>query len=329
MVSNTETKYKNYNYKDDTEYAVRVAKVLLLPIGIWPRYGDLSFRSNLVFYLRVCFIFCLMLFLLVPHFTWTWFKADNLRKLMKIIAAQVFSSLAVLKFWVLIKNKLEIRHCLEVMETDYENIESENERLVMIKNAKIGRFFTAAYLCLSYGGALPYHIIMPLLEERVPKSYDNETLMIPLPYPSEYVWFVVEDTPLYQIIFVTQITISALILTTNTGVYSLIACCIMHSCCLFEVTSNKLERLKERHGSIDTSIFKRELGKVIDFHAHAIWFAETMESALNVVMLAEMGGCTLIICLLEYGILLVRMSLLNFFFFFYNTVVDYSSSLFF
>ncbi|NP_001177429.1 odorant receptor 2 [Nasonia vitripennis] len=296
--------YVNEQYLADTEYVVRVAKTLLMPIGIWPRYGDNSTLSNAIIYIRVCLIFCLMLFLLTPHFIWTWFKAEDLRKLMKIIAAQVFSSLAVLKFWTLILNKQDIRYCLEIMENDYRVVESEEDRQIMLKNAKIGRFFTTAYLGLSYGGALPYHIIMPLLQPRVLRS-DNTT-MIPLPYPSEYVFFIVEDSPLYEIVFVTQILISSIILSTNTGVYSLIACVVMHCCCLFEVTSNRAEKLL-RGMKYDKSKISPELGKklseLIDFHVKAIQYAETMENALNIVMLSEMGGCTIIICFLEYGIL--------------------------
>ncbi|XP_058794731.1 uncharacterized protein LOC131666248 [Phymastichus coffea] len=297
--------YVNADYVKDTDYVVRVAKTLLSPIGIWPRSGDNSPASRFLFTLRVIIIFCLMLFLLTPHFIWTWFVADNLRKLMKIIAAQVFSSLAVLKFWTLVINRKDIRHCLEVMENDYKTVETEEDREIMMKNAKIGRFFTVAYLGLSYGGALPYHIIMPLLEPRVVRS-DNTT-MIPLPYPSEYVFFVVEFSPLYEIVYITQIFISATILSINTGVYSLIACVVMHSCCLFEVTSNKIDKwlanwTPGRQPFSDA--LTRRLGQIIDFHVQAIKYAETMENALTLVMLAEMGGCTLIICLLEYGILL-------------------------
>ncbi|KAJ8676080.1 hypothetical protein QAD02_011866 [Eretmocerus hayati] len=298
------SKYFNENYIADTEYVVRVAKFLLTPIGIWPRSGDGSPSSNMIFYIRVCFIFSLMLFLLVPHFIWTFFKAEDLLKLMKIIAAMVFSSLAVFKFWTLVINKQDIRHCLEVMENDYKEAESEEDRQIMLNNAKIGRFFTTAYLGLSYGGALPYHIIMPLVAPRVLRS-DNTT-MIPLPYPSEYVFFVVEFAPLYPIVFVSQWAISFIILSTNTGVYSLIACIVMHSCCLFEVTGNKIETFlrgrRYNKGMMDSETAKR-LSQIIDFHVRAIEYAETIENALMLVMLAEMGGCTIIICFLEFGIL--------------------------
>lgn len=268
--------YFNENYIADTEYAVRVAKILLTPIGIWPRYGN----NKPVFYARVAVMIGLMLFLLTPHFIWTFFKAEDLRKLMKIIAAMVFSSLAIIKYVNMIINKADIRRCLEVMEKDYHEVETEEDRQIMIKNAKIGRFFTAAYLSISYGGALPYHIIMPLIQPRMPKSYGNDTI-IPLPYPSEYVFFIVEDPPLYHIIFVTQILISSIILSTNTGVYSLIACMVMHCCCLFDVTSNKISNfLKDRKRLLDTDgkhmapdLVKR-LNEIIDFHVGAIRYKD-------------------------------------------------------
>ncbi|KAL7300758.1 hypothetical protein TKK_0006735 [Trichogramma kaykai] len=302
---NEKIPYVNRDYLLDTEYVVKVAKTLLTPIGIWPRDGDDSPRSVTIFWMRIVAVFSLMLCLLVPHFTWTFFKAEDLRKLMKIIAAMVFSSLAVLKYWNMIFTKKDIRACLETMEDHYRLVESEEARQIMLKNAKIGRLFTVAYLSLSYGGALPYHIIMPLLQPRVLRQSDNSS-MIPLPYPSEYVFFIVEDPPLYQIVFVGQILISSIILTTNTGVYSLIACIVMHCCCLFEVTGHKLERLLDGR-SYDKRAVRPDLVKrlvdIVDYHNEAIAYADTIENCLNIVMLSEMGGCTLIICFLEYGIL--------------------------
>lgn len=265
--------YRNENYLEDTEFAVKVGKILLTPIGIWPRFGNYA----PLFYARVALMIGLMLFLLTPHLIWTWFKSQDLRKLMQIIAAQVFSTLAVLKYFNMIINKPKIRSCLESMEDDYRDAESEEERQIMIKNAKIGRFFTTSYLGFSYGGALPYHIIMPLLAPRIPKSYGNETI-IPLPYGSEYVFFVVEDFPLYHVIFVTQILISSIILSTNTGVYSLIASVVMHCCCLFDVTNHRVSRfLEDRKRLLDPKDPKRmapelvqRLNSIINFHVHAI-----------------------------------------------------------
>ncbi|XP_028046067.2 odorant receptor 49b [Monomorium pharaonis] len=289
--------FQNHNYKADTEYVVKVAKTLLTPVGIWPLYRGNSKSDKIKNFFQTSVIFGLMCFLLVPHVIYTFFDAEDLIRYMKVIAAQVFSLLAIIKFWTMIINRDGIRYCLQQMEIQYKNVECEEDRLVMTKSAKIGRFFTVTYLGLSYGGALPYHIIMPLLADRIVK--EDNTTQIPLPYLSDYVFFVVEDSPLYEILFVSQILISSIILSTNCGVYSLISSCVMHSCCLFEVVRRQMETVLKD----GTSDLHRRLGKVIKHHMQAIKFAEMIEKSLNIVFLCEMVGCTIIICFLEIGVL--------------------------
>lgn len=265
----------NKFYEEDISYVVKICKTLLTPIGIWPGLGDGSFSSELRIYCQVCFIFALMLFLLTPHFYWTFFDAEDLTKLMKIIAAQFFNSLAILKFWTFMYSKKDIRYCLKEMEKDYRDVTDPEDRAIMIKNAKIGRFFTVAYLGLSYGGALPYHVVMPLVQPRFLLP-DNVTTRIPLPYPTDYVFFDPSFWPLpaYASLFVIQITISTIILSTNCGVYSFIASCVMHCCCLFDITASKLERCfkileNKRLEVVDEELLKK-FQEVVDYHNYAV-----------------------------------------------------------
>lgn len=262
--NNNSTLFRNLNYRSDTEYVMKVAKTLLTPVGIWPLYRGNSTPDKIKTFFQTGMIFCLMCFLLIPHVIYTFFDAEDLTKYMKVIAAQVFSLLAIIKFWTMILNREGIRYCLQQMEIQYRDVECEEDRLVMTNSAKIGRLFTVTYLGLSYGGALPYHIIMPLLEDRVVKA-DNTT-QIPLPYLSNYIFFVVEDSPLYEITFVSQILISSIILSTNCGVYSLIATCVMHSCCLFEVVRRQMETIL----CDGTNNLEQRLGKIIEHHIQAI-----------------------------------------------------------
>ncbi|XP_011148392.1 odorant receptor 13a-like [Harpegnathos saltator] len=295
--SNDSTLFRNINYRSDTEYVVKVAKTLLTPIGIWPLYRGDSASDKIKTYLQTGVMFCLMCFLLIPHVIYTFFDAEDLTRYMKVIGAQVFSLLAIIKFWTMIVNRDGIRYCLQQMEIQYRDVECEEDRLVMAKSAKIGRLFTVTYLGLSYGGALPYHIIMPLLAERIVK--EDNTTQIPLPYLSDYVFFVVEKSPFYEIIFVSQILISSIILSTNCGVYSLIATCVMHGCCLFEVVRRQIGMVLNN----GTDHLHEQLGRIIENHMRAIRFAEMIEKSLNIVFLCEMVGCTIIICFLEFGVL--------------------------
>lgn len=232
--------FRNFNYRSDTEYAIKVAKILLTPIGIWPIFGD-STLDKIKYSFQTTVVFTLMCFLLVPHVIYTFFDAEDLTKYMKVIAAQVFSLLGIIKFWTMIFKRNDIKLCLQEMEGQYRDVESEEDRLVMTKNAKIGRHFTIVYMGLLYGGALPYHIIMPFLADKIVK--EDNTTHLPLPYLSDYIFFVVEGSPFYQILFVVQIIFSTMILSTNCGVYSLISSCVMHACCLFEVARKHMETL--------------------------------------------------------------------------------------
>lgn len=256
----------NSNYFHDYNYVVKVAQTLLTPLGIWPRYGNDNFFSKLQVILHIIIVFSFMLFLLIPHLYYTFFDAEDLKKLMKIIAAQIFSTLGVIKFWTMIINKKKIKNCLEDIEKNFQNVKTINDRDIMLKNAKIGRFFTTAYLGLSYGGALPYHIVMPLVAERIINN-DNST-QIPLPYLTDYIFFKVETSPFYEFIFILQIFISSLILSTNCGVYSMLAAIIMHAVCLFEIVCKRLENLSKNANNIQELI--TELRIIIQMHNRAI-----------------------------------------------------------
>ncbi|XP_044576197.1 odorant receptor 13a-like [Cotesia glomerata] len=292
-------KYQNLNYKSDSNYAVKVPRTLLTPLGIYPLHGSDTSLSKFLVKIQIIIVFGLMLFLLVPHFIWTFFDAEDLKKLMKIIAAQIFNSIALIKFWTMIIHKKKLRNCLIQMDNNWKNVLCEEDRLIMVKNAKIGRFFTIAYLSLSYGGALPYHIFLPLSAERIVKE-DNST-QIPLPYPTDYVFFVPEDSPGYEMLFVTHIIISTMILSTNCGIYSLITTYITHGCCLFEVVCRHLDEFSKNSTNV---ALKKELSWIVENHNRAIEFAGVLESSLNVVFLCEMVGCTIIICFLEYGVII-------------------------
>ncbi|XP_031834615.1 odorant receptor 43a-like [Nomia melanderi] len=293
-----DSRYRNVHYKEDTEFTVWVAKTLLTPVGVWPLRTTESLLDTVKLVVHIGIIFCLMCFLLVPHVIYTYHDAEDLARYMKVIAAQVFSLLAIIKFWTVIIKKRYIRYCLMEMETQYRDVECEEDRAVMKKSAGIGRLFTIVYLSLSYGGALPYHIILPLMSERVVKS-DNTT-QIPLPYLSNYVFFVIEDSPAYEITFVSQILISSIILSTNCGIYSMIATISMHCCGLFQVVSRQIKTLFE----YDDHELCQRLRDIVMFHLKAIKYAEAIENALSTVFLTEMLGCTIIICFLEYGVIL-------------------------
>lgn len=296
MYKNT-ANYRNVHYKSDTEYVYHVAKTLLTVIGIWPKEDTLS--NNIKMYIQTTIVFFLMCFLMIPHVIYTFLHCKNLSKYMKMIAAQVFSLLAIIKFWMMIINRKEIRLCLNEIEVQYRDVKCEEDRLVMMNCAKIGRLFTTVYLGLTYTGALPYHVIIPLISERIVK--EDNTTQIPLPYMSDYVFFVIDDSPMYEMLFVLQMIISTIILSTNCGIYSLIPSITMHGCSLFEVTNRRIEALC----TWNEQDLRDRIVDIVQYHLRAIEYSALIGKCLSIVFLSEIIGCTLIVCFLEFGVIMV------------------------
>lgn len=256
--------YQNIHHKSDFVFTVRVPRILLTLPGIWPLHRGDSILGDIKSVIQVGVMFLLMCFLLVPHVIYTFHDSEDLTRYMKVIAAQVFSLLGIIKFWVMIFKKKRFRTCITEMDLQYADVESEEDRLVMKNSAKVARFFTIIYLGLCFGGAFPYHMIMPFLSEKVLKT-DNTT-QIPLPYLSNYIFFVIEDSPMYEITFAVQIAISNMILFINCGTNSLIASMTMHSCGMFRVVNRQLVSLYD--GSRDE--MKGYLRDVVRHHLRAI-----------------------------------------------------------
>lgn len=233
------TNKRNVNYKSDTEYTLGISRKILTPIGIWPLQGADSFSGKIKTAAHVAVIFALLCFFFIPQAIYTFVDCEDLTRYMKVLASQMFSVVCIIKFWAMIINRKEIRHCLMEMEIQYRDVEWEEDLLVMKESAKVGRVCTTLYLSLSYSGGIPYHVVLPLMSDRIIMR-DNST-RIPLPYQSNYIFFAIEQSPSYEILFVVQILISGIVLSTHLGVYSLVINIAMHSCGLFAVASRRME----------------------------------------------------------------------------------------
>lgn len=82
-------KYQNASYQADAEFTMKVAKSLLSPVGLWPFHGNKTALDRYFTIVKHSVLFGLMGFLLLPHVYYTFFDAEDKRKMMKVIAAQV------------------------------------------------------------------------------------------------------------------------------------------------------------------------------------------------------------------------------------------------
>ncbi|XP_076235771.1 uncharacterized protein LOC143180124 [Calliopsis andreniformis] len=294
------TKYlknqRNQNYKSDFKYAINIPRIHLTLIGNWPLQKRDSVYDKVKTFIHIGTISVLISFFYIPQLIYTFVDCEDLSRYTYVLASQFFTLLSIIKYWAVIINRKELRYCLMEMEAYYRDVEEERDRLEMKKWATIGRNFTIFYLSLIYGGGIPYNNVMPWLADKIVR--EDNTTVLPLIYQNDYVFFVIEDSPYYEILFIVQMLTSTLVMTVNIGIHTLMINIAMHSSGLFAITSRNINALFEnrRRG------LRECLECAIRNHVKAIKFTSTVEKSWSYVFLSEMVGITLIICLVEYGI---------------------------
>lgn len=232
----------NKNYESDKKYMAQYTKWLLEILGVWPMVtNDCSFESRVVSKLSVTLCLLSMAFLLVPTGLHISLRVRDLAGARVSIGYFSPCVASVLKYAFIIFHSKKIKLCIKHMETDWINVFDDNDRAIMIKNAKIEHAITAASGLLLYSGGVFLHAIMPLirgssLNER------NETIR-PIVYPGYDLFVNPQITPTYEIIFCT-ICFSAFIrFTVTIAAVNLTALFVTHACGQMEIVMSRLDKL--------------------------------------------------------------------------------------
>ncbi|XP_011058393.1 PREDICTED: uncharacterized protein LOC105148385 [Acromyrmex echinatior] len=98
----------------------------------------------------------------------------------------------------------------------------------MIKSAKIGRRLVTLCAIFMYGSGLSFRLILPFAKGKI-ITPQNVTIR-PLPCPAYFIFFDVQVSPIYELIFVIQILSGIITYSITTGLCGLAAVFVMHIC---------------------------------------------------------------------------------------------------
>ncbi|KAL2716819.1 odorant receptor 13a-like [Vespula squamosa] len=107
-------------------------------------------------------------------------------------------------------------------------------------------------------------------------------------------------TPNFEMTSVGQIVSAFCTATTYTVVDTFVAMLILHACGQFSYLRQKISEL----GINDDADFRRKLAKIVKKHDTLNKFADTIENKFNGMLLMQMLGCTIELCVLCFQALL-------------------------
>lgn len=105
---------------EDSQYAIRMNRYFLKPIGVWPLSPKASFAAQLLQKSTVVTCYWLIGFLLVPCALHTFLEEPNPAIKLKLIGPMSFNIMAVGKYCSLVSGVQEISKCFQHVEEDWK-----------------------------------------------------------------------------------------------------------------------------------------------------------------------------------------------------------------
>ncbi|XP_011684692.1 PREDICTED: odorant receptor 13a-like [Wasmannia auropunctata] len=292
---------RNEHYKDDMIYITRLTRNVLSLLGAWPAYnrerttGEKAWR-----YFRIAISYILLYCVLIPGGLF-WIIEKRPRVRVQTIPLLFYGFMASGKYGNLVFRESNIKRCLKHIEEDWRFVNSVEARDMMIESAKTGRRLVTLCAVFMYGSGLSFRSILPFAKGKIVTA-QNITIK-PLPCPAYFFSFDIQASPAYELIFAIQCLSGVVTYSITVALCGLAAVFVMHACGQLKILVNLMRSLVEEQWQEKQEVDKK-LAKMVEHQIRIRSFLKLVENTLQQACLLELMGCTMIVCLLGYFIIM-------------------------
>ncbi|XP_072747254.1 uncharacterized protein [Anoplolepis gracilipes] len=289
-------KFKVDVYKRDNDYSLQLNRWILKPIGVWPESPTSSIIEKILSKISRIICHSLIALTVIPSILYILFEEKDIRLKLKVVGPISHWLMGGINYCSLLYQKKQIRKSIVHMETDWRMAKRENDREVMLKNAKVGRVIAGVCALIMQGGVLLYN--MARGTSKILMVIGNETVEIGrLPCPSFNKIVDTRFSPIYEVVFTVQCLSGIVVNSITVGACGLAAVFTMHACGQLTVVMSRLEKLVEEEHDITV---QKKLANLVERHLRALRFLSRMEIIMRQICLVELVGCTFNLCMLGY-----------------------------
>ncbi|XP_046419222.1 odorant receptor 22c-like [Neodiprion fabricii] len=279
---------------------------MLTPFGMWPKdKHDLRFAVSFVYMAVHVGMEC-------ADFTR---HMGDLQNLLDNLSETTIYMILFAKVIVFHKNRI-LAQMIDAMNedrTDFKNNRSiDEQRLYAAYNAMAKTFFKIL-VPLVFSTAILYYL-RPLAGLIFSKVHNGKTPYV-LPYRTRYS-FEITEVHTYVLAYLYQGGTLPLVTVGLIGSDGLFITLMLHICGELSILSSKIAALKEDKANFQHSGIR----SIVKRHTRLMWMAEKMDKAFTIVLLGQLFGSSLLICLNGFNVIVnservQRTSLITFAFY--------------
>ncbi|XP_011158759.1 odorant receptor 56a [Solenopsis invicta] len=295
-----ETMFANKNYKRDINYVFELSRFVFRLLGIWPYARTKTWFPETIERLVVILVsYILLTCELVPAILYMAIVQKETRARLKVVATVIFTMVAMAKYGQLVFSRDRVRSCLAQVEDDWRNVADSRNRDVMTEKAKTGRRLLVICAIFMYSTGVSFRTIIPLSRGKI-VTEQNITIRH-LPCPNYFVLFDVQLSPAYEIVFLMQFFSGVVKCTVTTAVCGLAGLCVMHVCAQLEILMVLMNNLVNER---ELKNVNERLAIIVKHQIKARNFLQLVQNTIQYTSLLEVIGCTIIVCLLGYFVIM-------------------------
>lgn len=253
-------------YKQHNDYSLQLNRWFLKPIGVWPTSSDtekvLSHGIRFTCY-------SLIAFTVIPSVLYIFLEDQDVAIRVKAIGPVSHWLMGAMNYLSLLLRGSEIRRCIEHMEVDWQLVNRAEDREVMLKNAKFGRFVAGFCAVFMHSGVFSYSMIKSMSPFVI--VIGNQTVTIPrLPCPFYSKFLDTTVSPTKQIVLMMQFLSGFIVNSITVGACSLAAVFAMHACGQFSVLFLWLNELVGNNGEEGYGLVEYRLANIVQHHLRVL-----------------------------------------------------------
>ncbi|XP_072752158.1 odorant receptor 4-like isoform X1 [Anoplolepis gracilipes] len=268
----------NYSGYKDFEWAVKLNRICLELIGLWPKTAE-NPRQKLLCDLRVLVVFLGITFgVLVPSVhSLIIIQGDLMLMLdnLQFVLPAVSCSIRIIIFWW---KKEAIVPIMGMIAEDWIRSKSVRERRMMIRRARSARLIIKCAYCIMVVGCF-FVVVLPGFGVSMRLTSNITDPGRPLPLQTHYVYDVTKR-PQYELTFVSQAVYVILAIITYTGIDHFLSLLVFHICGQLDILQDRLTHLYKYINSHDM------LRSCVAKHIRLLRAIDIIEDTYNITLLA-------------------------------------------
>lgn len=253
-------------YMEDNEYSIQPIRWLLKPISVWP-VANSSIKEKVFsdFVLITCVF--LIVGTMVPCALGIFLdETKDIETKVRDFGPLSNWVLASLKYCSLLTHVSDIRGCIKHVEADWRFVTKTEDREVMLKNAKIGRFIALFAAAFMHSGVFSYSIFRALTMEESVSETNVSVHSLPFAFYNK----IVDTTtsPAYELVFVMQFLSTFVVNSVAVATCSLTAVFVMHACGQLKILMSLLNNLTE--GNEKRNSTRQKFAVIVEHHLRVL-----------------------------------------------------------